>query len=50
MQQFGTSRREAVVAVAFRVACHILFVLGVGTMMVAMFFGMSRCLGRLAAP
>jgi len=30
--------------------CHAFFVLGVGTMIVAMFFGMSRSLGNLEAP
>ena len=30
--------------------CHACFVLGVGTMVVAMYFGMSRSLGALEAP
>ena len=50
MPRPGTGKRDAAVAVLFGVACHALFVLGVGTMMAAMFFGMSRCLGRLPAP
>lgn len=37
-------------AVAYGVACHTLFAVGVGTMIVAMFFGMSRSLGRVAMP
>ena len=50
MRQRRTTRRDATVAIAFGIACHTLFVLGVGTMMAAMFFGMSRSLGRLGAP
>ncbi len=42
--------REQIVAVAYGGACHVLFVLGVGTMMVAMAFGMSRCRGTLPPP
>lgn len=45
-----TRARDAAVAVAYGAACHALFVLGVGAMMAAMAFGMSRCLGRLPAP
>ena len=41
---------ERVVAVAYGVACHVLFVLGVGIMMFEMAFGMSRGLGTLPAP
>ena len=43
-------RRETTVAIALGVTCHTLFVLAVGTMMMAMFFGMSRSLGRLDTP
>ena len=50
MSQQETTKRDATVAIAFGVACHIVFVLGVGTMMAAMFFGMSRSLGRLGTP
>ena len=50
MPQRETTRRDAGVAISFGIACHILFVLGVGTMMAAMFFGMSRSLGRLGTP
>lgn len=39
-----------VMAVCFGIVCHVSFLLGVGTMMVAMFFGMSRSLGTLPAP
>jgi len=37
-------------AIVYGIACHALFTLGVGAMIVAMFFGMSRCLGRVPAP
>ncbi|GJE38143.1 methyltransferase family protein [Methylobacterium persicinum] len=50
MHPHESSRRERRIAVALGVLCHILFVLGVGTMMVAMFYGMSRSLGRLGSP
>lgn len=45
-----SSNREQIVAVAYGLCCHTLFVLGVGTMMIEMAFGMSRCLGTLPAP
>jgi ubiquinone biosynthesis O-methyltransferase len=38
------------VAIAYGVGCHTLFAVGVATMIAAMFFGMSRSLGRLPAP
>ena len=41
---------ERTIAVAYGVACHILFVGGVGAMMIEMAFGMSRSWGRLPAP
>jgi ubiquinone biosynthesis O-methyltransferase len=41
------SRRDAGIALAYGLACHISFVAGVGTMMVAMFYGMSRSFGDL---
>ena len=50
MLQHWLTKREAMIAIAYGVACHVLFVLGVGTMMAAMFFGMSRSLGRLGSP
>jgi methanethiol S-methyltransferase len=42
--------RRTAIALAYGTVCHVCFVLGVGTMMVAMFFGMSRSLGGLVAP
>ena len=50
MRSGETPRRDRLIAIACGIACHVLFVLGVGTMMAAMAFGMSRSLGRLAAP
>ncbi len=41
---------ERVVAISYGMACHILFVLGVGTMMYEMAFGMSQCWGMLPSP
>lgn len=38
------------IALCYGIICHACFALGVGAMMVAMFFGMSRSLGTLAAP
>lgn len=49
-QSDGISRRDKGVAIALGLTCHMLFILGVGTMMVAMYFGMSRSLGRLGSP
>lgn len=46
----GTTKYDAAIAITCGIACHTLFVIGVGAMMAAMFFGMSRCLGRLASP
>lgn len=43
------SRRTAVVLL-YGAVCHTSFALGVGAMMVAMFFGMSRSLGALEPP
>jgi cellulose synthase/poly-beta-1,6-N-acetylglucosamine synthase-like glycosyltransferase/protein-S-isoprenylcysteine O-methyltransferase Ste14 len=43
-------RRESLVAVFYGVCCHGCFVAGVGTMMIMMFFGMSRSFGVLHAP
>ena len=45
-----TSKENRLLAICYGVVCHIVFMLGVGTMMVAMFFGMSRSLGRVPAP
>lgn len=41
---------RAAVALSYGIICHTFFVIGVGTMMVAMFFGMSRSLGTVTAP
>ncbi len=41
---------ERLIAVMYGMGCHVLFVLGVGTMMFEMGFGMSRSLGTLPAP
>lgn len=38
------------VALCYGVVCHVSFALGVLTMMLAMFFGMSRSLGSVPAP
>jgi methanethiol S-methyltransferase len=47
----GLSRRqESLVAVFYGACCHVCFVAGVGTMMIMMFFGMSRSFGVLHAP
>ena len=43
-------RREQTIAFVYGIVCHVLFVFGVGTMIVAMAFGMSRSLGRLPSP
>jgi methanethiol S-methyltransferase len=45
-----TSQLHRAVAVAYGVACHALFAVGVGTMIAAMFFGMSRSFGRVPSP
>jgi len=41
---------RTVVAVGYGILCHVWFVLGVATMMAAMYFGMSRSLGTLGPP
>ncbi len=43
-------RRRIAVAFAYGMACHILFALAVGAMILAMFFGMSESFGRVPAP
>ena len=45
-----SSAGHAVIALSYGAVCHACFVLGVGAMMIAMFFGMSRSLGSLQAP
>ena len=42
--------RRTALALSYGFICHLSFVLGVGTMMAAMYFGMSRSLGTVAAP
>ncbi len=42
--------KRRTVALGYGVVCHVCFGLGVVTMMVAMYFGMSRSLGPLHAP
>ena len=44
------NNRWTFVALIYGVVCHTSFILGVATMMVAMFFGMSRSLGTVPAP
>src|ERR1700677_1462282 len=49
-QQGLSKRQESVVAVFYGACCHGCFVAGVSTMMIMMFFGMSRSFGVLHAP
>lgn len=44
------SKEDRLLAISYGAVCHIVFLLGVGTMMAAMFFGMTRSLGRVPAP
>ena len=47
----GLSRQqESLVAVLYGACCHGCFMAGVATMMIMMFFGMSRSFGVLHAP
>ena len=46
----GTSWRRLAIAITYGLLCHSLFILGVGAMVIAMFFGMSRSFGFLAPP
>lgn len=41
-----TCKTHRATAIAYGIVCHTLFIVGVGTMIVAMFFGMSRSFGR----
>ena len=43
-------RGQRAIAIAYGLACHLLFGLGVGAMIAAMFFGMGRSLGRVPTP
>lgn len=45
-----SSAHRTIVAVGYGILCHVCFVLGVVTMMVAMYVGMSRSLGTLGTP
>ena len=45
-----TSDAGKVVALAYGLICHTLFVIGVGMMMFQMYFGMSRSFGSLSPP
>jgi protein-S-isoprenylcysteine O-methyltransferase Ste14 len=45
-----SSLKRPAIALVYGAVCHALFVLGVGTMVVMMYFGMSASLGTLAAP
>jgi hypothetical protein len=44
------SKNHRSLAIAYGAACHTLFTVGVGAMIVAMSFGMSRSFGRVPAP
>jgi hypothetical protein len=46
----GPVRAPFGIAIAYGVVCHASFIVGVGAMIVMMFFGMSRSLGRLDTP
>jgi protein-S-isoprenylcysteine O-methyltransferase Ste14 len=46
----GAPNRRRLIAVSYGLVCHGLFVAAVGTMIVAMFFGLGRSLGPLQAP
>lgn len=46
----GRTATRKLPAIAYGVACHAAFAVGVGTMIAAMYFGMSRSLGRVPAP
>lgn len=47
---FRSSGGRTFVALSYGVVCHVSFAVGVGTMMLAMFFGMSRSLGTVPVP
>jgi ubiquinone biosynthesis O-methyltransferase len=42
--------RRRLLALGYGLGCHTLFAVGVGAMIVAMYFGMSRSIGRVPAP
>jgi hypothetical protein len=45
-----SNTRRRILALSYGVLCHLCFLLGVGTMMAAMYFGMSRSIGTVAPP
>ena len=49
MTAFHSPLPRPAIALFYGVLCHACFALGVGTMVVMMFFGMSRSLGALEA-
>ena len=50
MTAFHSPLLRPAIALFYGALCHACFALGVGTMVVMMFFGMSRSLGALDAP
>ena len=42
--------KRITIAFAYGITCHIIFVLSVGTMIISMFFGMSKGLGNIPQP
>jgi ubiquinone biosynthesis O-methyltransferase len=44
------AKKHRAIAIAYGVVCHTLFALGVGAMIVAMYFGMNQSLGRAPRP
>jgi ubiquinone biosynthesis O-methyltransferase len=44
------SESQRAIAVVYGILCHVLFSVAVATMIMAMFFGMSRSLGQVPAP
>lgn len=47
---FRSSSGRNFVALSYGIVCHVSFAAGVGSMMLSMFFGMSRSLGTVPAP
>ena len=46
----GATNRRRLTALGYGLLCHTTFALGVGSMMAAMYFGMSRSLGTFPSP
>ena len=42
--------KRIIIAFAYGITCHIIFVLAVGVMIISMFFGMSKSLGNVPQP